>query len=85
MPSFDIVSQVSPMEIENAVKHSPTNHHFNEQIRQRAPGAQTVVLSAAMKPAEIERVFAAAQALFGELKPQGAPPVRVPVHYPFGH
>jgi len=147
---------------DNAVKHSPTNHHLNEQIRQRVPGAQTVVLSTAMKPAEIERAFAAAQksdvvvfglftrvrayvedairvpkpyrelierasasgrvvallnfgnpyvmadlpkagvalctfsdavdsidaavqVLFGELKPQGALPVRISTNYPFGH
>ncbi|MBI5684923.1 MAG: glycoside hydrolase family 3 C-terminal domain-containing protein [Verrucomicrobia bacterium] len=46
---------------DNAVKHSPTNHYLNEQIRQRLPGAQSVVLSTAMKPAEVERAFAAAQ------------------------
>jgi len=46
---------------DNAVKHSPTNHHLNEQFRKRIPSTQTVVLSTAMKPEEIERAFAAVQ------------------------
>ncbi|HUT91234.1 MAG TPA: hypothetical protein VMY37_17165 [Thermoguttaceae bacterium] len=46
---------------DNAVKHSPTNDRLNEQIRQRVPRAQRVVLSTAMKPEEIERAFAAAE------------------------
>jgi beta-N-acetylhexosaminidase len=46
---------------DNAFKHSPTNHHLNEQVRRRVPGAQTIVLSTAMKPEEMDRAFAAAQ------------------------
>ncbi len=46
---------------DTAVKHSPSNHHLNEQFRKRIPVAQSVVLSTAMKPDEIERAFAAAQ------------------------
>ena len=46
---------------DNAVKHSPTNHHLNEQFRQRVSGVQTSVLSTAMRPDEIERAFGAAQ------------------------
>lgn len=162
-PSVCVISNGSAATVDedNAVKHSPTNHHLNEQIRQRLPGAQSVVLSTTMKPAEIERAFAAAQkadvvvfglftrvrsyvedairipkpfrelieraaagrtvallnfgnpyvmadlpragvalctfsdatdsidaavqVLFGELKPQGALPVRISARYPFGH
>jgi beta-N-acetylhexosaminidase len=46
---------------DNAVKHSPTNHHFNEQLRNRVPSVQTVVLSTAMKSEEIERAAAVAE------------------------
>ena len=46
---------------DNAVQHSPTNHHLNEQLRQREPAAQALILSTAMKPDEIERAFAAVQ------------------------
>lgn len=46
---------------DNAFKHSPTNHRLNAQVRERVPGAQTIVLSTAMKPDEMERAFAAAQ------------------------
>jgi beta-N-acetylhexosaminidase len=46
---------------DNAVKHSPANHRLNGQMRRHVPGAQSVVLSIAMKPDEIERAFAAAQ------------------------
>jgi beta-N-acetylhexosaminidase len=46
---------------DTAVKHSPVNHHLNEQFRKRIAGTQSVVLSTAMKPEEIERAFAAAQ------------------------
>jgi beta-N-acetylhexosaminidase len=162
-PAVCVISNGSAATVDedNTVKHSPTNHHLNEQIHQRLPGAQTVVLSTTMKPAEIERAFAAAQkadvvvfglftrvrsyvedairipkpfrglieraaagrtvallnfgnpyvmadlpragvalctfsdatdsidaavqALFGELKPQGALPVRISARYPFGH
>ena len=162
-PRLCVISNGSAATVDedNAVKHSPTNHHLNEQIRQRLPGAQSVVLSTTMKPAEIERALAAAQkadvvvfglftrvrsyvedairlpkpfreliaraasgrtvallnfgnpyvmadlpkagialcafsdatdsidaavqALFGELKPQGALPVRISACYPFGY
>jgi beta-N-acetylhexosaminidase len=46
---------------DNAFRHSPTNHHLNEQLRQRVPGAQAIVLSTMMKPEEIERAFSAAR------------------------
>jgi len=46
---------------DTAVKHSPANHHLNEQFRKRNASAQTLVLSTAMKPDEIERAFTAAQ------------------------
>lgn len=46
---------------DNAVTHSPTNHHLNEEIRRRVPGVQTLVLSTAMKPEEIEQAAATAQ------------------------
>jgi beta-N-acetylhexosaminidase len=62
-PAVCVISNGSAATIDedNAVKHSPTNHHLNEQIRQRVPGAQSVVLSTTMKPVEIERALAAAQ------------------------
>jgi beta-N-acetylhexosaminidase len=163
-PRLCVISNGSAATVDedNTVKHSPTNHHLNKQIRQRVPGAQSVVLSTTMKPAEIEHAFAAAQksevvvfglftrvrsyvedairipkpfreligraaaagrtvvllnfgnpyvmadlpkagvalcifsdatdsidaavqVLFGELKPQGALPVRISARYPFGH
>lgn len=40
-------------------KHSPTNHHFNQQVRKRSPKARTVTLSVEFKPEEIERARAA--------------------------
>jgi beta-N-acetylhexosaminidase len=46
---------------DNAVTHSPTNHHLNERFRQRVTGTSTIVLSTAMKPEEIQRALAAAQ------------------------
>jgi len=46
---------------DNAFEHSPTNHRLNEQVRQRIPAAQTVVLSTAMKPDEMDRACAAAE------------------------
>lgn len=46
---------------DNAFKHSPTNHHLNQQIRQRLPGAQNVVLSTAMKPEELDRAYRLAE------------------------
>jgi len=36
-------------------KHSPANHHLNQQVRQRIPGAQTLTLSVHFKPGELER------------------------------
>jgi beta-N-acetylhexosaminidase len=60
-PEIVVISNGSSAAVDedNAVKHSPTNHHLNEQIRRRVPGAKTVVLSTVMKPEEIERAFAA--------------------------
>jgi len=46
---------------DNAVNHSPTNHRLNEQMRQRVPGAQSIILSTAMKPEEIDRAILATQ------------------------
>lgn len=62
-PNIVVISNGSAATVDedNAVKHSPTNHHLNQQIRQRVPGAPAIVLSTAMKPDEIERAFMAAQ------------------------
>ena len=61
--SILIISNGSAATIDedNAVRHSPTNHHLNEELRQRVPAAQTLILSTATKPDEIERAFAAVQ------------------------
>ncbi len=89
-PSLCVISNGSAaiVDEDNAVKHSPTNHHLNEQIRQRLPGTQTVVLSTAMKPAEIERAFAAAQksdvvvfGLFTRVRAYVEDAIRVPKPY----
>jgi beta-N-acetylhexosaminidase len=46
---------------DNVVNHSPTNHHLNGQMRQRVPGAQSLLLSTAMRPEEIDRAIVATQ------------------------
>ncbi|NUQ64689.1 MAG: glycoside hydrolase family 3 C-terminal domain-containing protein [Pirellulales bacterium] len=62
-PSVAVISNGSSAAVDedNALKHSPTNHRLNEQIRQRVPGAPAIVLSTAMMPEEIDRAFATAQ------------------------
>ncbi|MFH1265651.1 MAG: glycoside hydrolase family 3 N-terminal domain-containing protein, partial [Planctomycetota bacterium] len=40
-------------------KHSPANHHLNQQVRKRIPDAQTITLSVEFKPEEIDRIRAA--------------------------
>ncbi|MCX6898857.1 MAG: glycoside hydrolase family 3 C-terminal domain-containing protein [Verrucomicrobia bacterium] len=71
-----------------AWKFSPTNHRLNERVRQRQPDARTLVLSSALKPEEIERAFAAAQAadvvvfgLFTRVRSYAEDAIRVPARY----
>jgi beta-N-acetylhexosaminidase len=73
---------------DTAVKHSPANHHLNEQVRKHIAGAQLVVLSTAMKPEEIERAFAAAQkadvvvfGLFTRVRSYAEDAIRLPAAY----
>ena len=40
-------------------KHSPANHHFNQQLRRRVPNVQTLTLSLRLKPEELARAHAA--------------------------
>ena len=46
---------------DNAIKHSPTNHHLNEEMRRRVSTTQSFVLSTAMKPEEMAHALAAAR------------------------
>ena len=57
-PGLLVISNGSTATIDedNAVRHSPTNHHLNEKLRQHVPGAQTIILSTTMKPDEIEQI-----------------------------
>ncbi|MBI5393867.1 MAG: glycoside hydrolase family 3 C-terminal domain-containing protein [Verrucomicrobia bacterium] len=71
-----------------AWKFSPTNHRLNEQVRKLQPAAQTLVLSSALKPEEIERAFAATQSadvvvfgLFTRVRSYVEDAIRVPASY----
>lgn len=61
--AFVVISNGSSPTVDedNAIKHSPTNHHLNEQMRQRIPHTQSIVLSTTIRPEETERAFAAAR------------------------
>ena len=56
-----IVSNGSSATVEKDLdwKHSPANHHFNQQVQKRIPAARTVTLSVDFKPEEIEGIRAA--------------------------
>ncbi len=71
-----------------AWKFSPTNHRLNEQMRKRQPAAQTLVLSSALKPDEIERAASAAQAaevvvfgMFTRVRSYAEDAIRLPAAY----
>lgn len=73
---------------DNAVRHSPSNHHLNRQVQTRVPGAQTFVLSTAMKPDEIDQAAAAAAkadlvifGLFTRVRSYVEDAIRVPPPY----
>jgi hypothetical protein len=89
-PGLLVISNGSTATIDedNAVQHSPTNHHLNEKLRQHVPGAQTIVLSTTMKPDEIERAFTAAQkadivvfGIFTRVRPYAEEAIAVPKPY----
>ena len=89
-PGLLVISNGSTATIDedNAVRHSPTNHHLNEELRRHVPGAQTIVLSTTMKPDEIERAFAAAQkadivvfGIFTRVRPYAEEAINVPKPY----
>jgi beta-N-acetylhexosaminidase len=89
-PGLLVISNGSTATIDedNAVQHSPTNHHLNEKLRQHVPGAQTIILSTTMKPDEIERAFTAAQkadivvfGIFTRVRPYAEEAIAVPKPY----